>query len=48
MKKTLLATSLIACLSIMSVNVYAANENTVSIGYAQNNISAAGVLIQKE
>lgn len=48
MKKTLLATSLIACLSIMSVNVYAANENTVSIGYAQNNISAAGNSLNKD
>lgn len=36
MNKTLLVSSLIACLSIASVNVYAEGESSISIGYAQS------------
>ncbi|CNL75394.1 attachment invasion locus protein [Yersinia enterocolitica] len=39
MKKTLLTCSLVACLSMASVNVYAEGESSVSLGYAQSHVN---------
>lgn len=48
MKKTLLASSLIACLSIASVNVYAAGENSISVGYAQSHVKGNGYTLSND
>ncbi|EKN4774180.1 MULTISPECIES: attachment invasion locus protein Ail [Yersinia] len=48
MKKTLLASSLIACLSIASVNVYAASESSISIGYAQSHVKENGYTLDND
>ncbi len=48
MEKTLLTSSLIACLSIASVNVYAASENSISIGYAQSHVKENGYTLDND
>ncbi|WP_145539274.1 Ail/Lom family outer membrane beta-barrel protein [Yersinia kristensenii] len=48
MKKTLLVSSLIACFSIMSVNVYAIGESSISLGYAQSHVKANGHSLDKD
>lgn len=47
MNKTLLVSSLIACLSIASVNVYAEGESSISIGYAQSRVKEDGYKSRK-
>ncbi len=47
MNKTLLVSSLIACLSIASVNVYAEGESSISIGYAQSRVKEDGYKLDK-
>lgn len=47
MNKTLLVSSLIACLSIASVNVYAEGESSISIGYAQSRVKEDGDKLDK-
>ncbi|CRG52220.1 Ail/Lom family outer membrane beta-barrel protein [Yersinia wautersii] len=42
MKKILLSYSLVSCLSIVSSNIYAADENSISVGYAQSHAKADG------
>lgn len=48
MNKTLLVSSLIACLSIASVNVYAEGESSISIGYAQSRVKEDGYKLDKK
>ncbi|WP_145501043.1 Ail/Lom family outer membrane beta-barrel protein [Yersinia similis] len=42
MKKILLTYSLISCLSTVSANIYAADKNSISVGYAQSHVKVGG------
>lgn len=48
MNKTLLVSSLVACLSIASVNVYAEGKNSISVGYAQSHVKEDGYKLDKD